>query len=835
MLRQTIDYGIDLGTTNSSIARVDKGKITVFKIEPHKKTIMPSCIHFTKRGQMYVGDLAYSKLFIPNEKNTFAEFKRKIGSDDTDFSSHMGRHYSPEELSAEVLKKLKISVKDDDFSSVVITVPAAFNQVQIEATRRAAEMAGFEYFELLQEPIAASLGYLGDKKNIEGIWLVFDLGGGTFDAALMKMEGGIITVVDHAGDNYLGGKNMDWLIVDEIIIPQVEKEFSIQAIMQDDSRLMELRRAWKPLAETAKIAMSEEVTYIIEPDVPVYFDTEGKGIDIAIKVDRSEFENLISPLIDRTISICRELLERNNLSPSELLTILMVGGPTYIPLLRERVKSELNVNINVSVDPMTIVAQGAALFASTRPIPIVKQKRNYSKVQLTLGYPQTTIEKEVKFAIRIDRERFSGTIPDRVFAEIVREDMSWTSGKIELENNVGLIQLHLIENSVNNFSIELSDNSGNKLECEPNYFSILQGIKISQPPLPHDVGISAIAREFYNKEIMVPIINKGTSLPAVGKGTFTVAKNLRPGNSSDFVKIIVWEGKGKTYPMRNVWVGELVISGDKLSSLLPEGSKVEVTIRMDESRRANVSAYIPYLDESIEKVMDLNKPSSTISAEELTIQINKDQRRINDLLEKMHDMDLFNLRAIKSIKSNLDELDTLIVKGRGDSDRIREVQNRLNELAIKLDEFEGIIKGSQIEKEFDYELDSCKQVVERFGGKTDEQYLSRLIAESQKPEVQKNINRLNDILDKLRELKWKILFSRPEYWVSVLNAINESFEEIQWSDKSKAFSLIDRGGEILASGQFTDEIKRIVLDLWELMPEPDKEKTKKPRTDILHY
>jgi len=835
MPRQNIDYGIDLGTTNSSIARVDNGKLTIFKIEPHKKTIMPSCVHFTKRKQMYVGDLAYNKLFKPNENNTFAEFKRTMGSDDTYDSSHTGKSYSSEELSAEVLKQLKLSVKDEEFSSVVITVPADFDQVQIEATRRAAEMAGFEYFELLQEPIAASLGYLGDKKNIEGNWLVFDLGGGTFDAALVNMEEGIMKVVDHAGDNHLGGKNMDWSIVDEKIIPQLEEEFSIKEIMKDDKRRKELRNAWKPYAEEAKIALSEKTAYIIEPEESIYRDDKGNEIETAIKIDREEFEKLISPMINRAINICKELLEKNKLDSSELMTILMVGGPTYIPLLREKVRNELNENINISIDPLTIVAQGAAIFASTKPIPEEKQKRDFTKIQLTLGYPNTTVEKEITFGIKIDKKKTSCSIPSRIFAEIIRDDKTWTTGKVELENDVGAVQLQLIEDSTNGFSVQLFDGAGNRLECEPNHFSILQGIKISQPPLSHDIGVSAIAREYDNKEIMVPIVKKGTSLPTIGKRIFVVPKNIRPGKSADVLKVIVWEGKGKTYPIRNVWMGKMEISGDMLSSLLPEGSKVEVTIRIDESRTAKVSAYLPYLDETIEQVMDPDYKRSAISADELTNHIDAEKHRIYDLQEKLQDVDQFDNSDIKPIEKGINELRELIEKGRGDPDRSREVQNRLNELAIKLDEIERCIKEPQVETEFNEELERCNQVVDRFGDEKDEQVLSKLRLEAKKSIEQKNINRLNDVLSKVLELKWKILFEQPGYWVSVLNNINEYFEEIQWSDRSKAVSLLDRGSELLASGQFSDEIKRIVLDLWELMPEPDKEKTKEPRTDIPIY
>jgi len=833
MSRQKIDYAIDLGTTNSAIAREDKGRIKTFQIEPFKKTIMPSCVSYSK-SQINVGDLAYNKLFNPKDKNTFSEFKRTMGSDVTYHSERTGKHYTSEELSSEVLRQLKISVKDEVFSSVVITVPADFIQVQIEATRRAAEMAGFEYFELLQEPIAASLAYLNEQKEIKGAWLVFDLGGGTFDAAIVKMEDGIMNVVDHAGDNHLGGKNMDWLIVDEIIIPHLKKNFSIEKVLNDEGLRMDLRKKWKPYAEVAKIELTERSTSVIEPDAPLCNDDDGNDIDTAISIDRSDYESLILPLVIRAISICKELITRNRLSTSDLMSILMVGGPTYIPILRRKVKEEISQNIDVTINPMTVVAEGAAFFASTRPVPVGKQKRDYSRIQLTLAYPDTTAETEVVFGIKIDTEKTTGTIPSKVFAEITRNDKGWTSGRIELKGDVAVLNIDLIENSTNSFSIHLFNEAGDKLEGEPNLVSILQGIKIAQPPLPHDIGVSAVVRSSGNEEEMIPILFKGSPLPIVDKKAFLAPKNLRPGNSSDVMKIIFWEGKGGTVPIRNVYMGEVVISGDMLSSLLPEGSEVEVTIRLDESRRAQVSAYLPYLDETIEGVLDVDYKHSAVPAEELSYHIDEERERLSELRDGEWGTNELGSN-MDTIENDINDLEELNEKGRGDSDRSREVEKRLNELAAKLDKIEKNIKWPQKENELNEDLVSTEQVVDRFGKDGEEQMLLQLKSEVEKVIELKNIKRADYVIEKLQILKYDILFREPGYWISVLSNINESFEEIQWSNRSKARNLVDRGGELLANDQYSDEIRSIVGDLWDLMPDSDEKKTKETRKDIPVY
>ncbi|MCD8290376.1 MAG: Hsp70 family protein, partial [Prevotella sp.] len=226
MARIKIDYGIDLGTTNSAISRMEKGKAVVIRTDCQKE-IMPSCVSFTKRKIVKVGDLAYNDL--KNDKlraskslqkwpsNAYVEFKRGMGTNARYFSSNMGKDFSSEELSAEVLKALKSFVLDENFSSVVVTVPAKFTVNQKTATLEAAKLAGFKRCELLQEPIAAAMAYGLNSDNKNGRWMVFDFGGGTFDAALLAVEDGIIQVLDTEGDNYLGGKDLDYAIVDNII------------------------------------------------------------------------------------------------------------------------------------------------------------------------------------------------------------------------------------------------------------------------------------------------------------------------------------------------------------------------------------------------------------------------------------------------------------------------------------------------------------------------------------------------------------------------------------------------------------------------------------------
>ncbi|MEE1366171.1 MAG: Hsp70 family protein, partial [Muribaculaceae bacterium] len=287
-------FGIDLGTTNSAICKMEGGEPVIKKTDTLKDTL-PSCISFTRKKVIKAGDSAYNDLrqaksqatksWSLGKVNVFIEFKRDMGTDKTSYSSNMDASYSPEQLSAEVLKALKSFIGDETVSAAVITIPAKFKADQIAATKRAALLAGIEHCELLQEPIAASMAYGLSSANKNGQWLVFDFGGGTFDAALIKVEDGIMQVKDTEGDNYLGGKNLDYAVVDDIIIPYLQENFVIDEIMANDANRNILRDAMKFYAEQAKNQLSFKSQADITSQLDEFGeDDEGNEIELDLVV-----------------------------------------------------------------------------------------------------------------------------------------------------------------------------------------------------------------------------------------------------------------------------------------------------------------------------------------------------------------------------------------------------------------------------------------------------------------------------------------------------------------------------------------------------------------------
>lgn len=224
MKRTTIDFGIDLGTTNSAVAVLNDKNVEIIK-NNEGEVLTPSVVWINKKENLYVGKRAKNHIELDPE-NTYAEFKLQMGTDTIFDFKDSGKSFRAEDLSAEILKSLKADVKHmlgEEINAVVITVPAAFELPQIEATNKAAELAGFTNSPLLQEPIAAALAYGFQSKSDKVFWLVYDFGGGTFDAAVMQVKEGEITVVNHMGDNHLGGKLIDWEVVDKIFTPELLK------------------------------------------------------------------------------------------------------------------------------------------------------------------------------------------------------------------------------------------------------------------------------------------------------------------------------------------------------------------------------------------------------------------------------------------------------------------------------------------------------------------------------------------------------------------------------------------------------------------------------------
>lgn len=459
MARLKIDYGIDLGTTNSAICRMEKGEPVVIKTDVLKDT-MPSCVSFTKKKSVKAGDSAFNdmksgklkaaKVGKAGVSNAYVEFKRTMGTNTRYNSSYMDRDYSSEELSAEVLKTLKSFATNEKISSVVITVPAKFTVGQKTATMEAAKMAGFTKCELLQEPIAAAMAYGLSTNEKDGIWMVFDFGGGTFDAALLKVEDGIMQVFDTEGDNYLGGKNLDYAIVDNIIIPYLMQNYELGETIANADKKEVLRDAMKTFAEEAKNQLSFKDHEDIFSDLgELGEDENGEEIELDLTLTQAQVFDVMRPYFQKAVDICKNLLSRNNLEGTQISKLILVGGPTHSPLIRQMLMEQITPNVDTSIDPMTAVATGAALYASTMDAAVDDEEIKVGTVKLDIGYESTSVETTEWVSAKLSAD----SDYSKVYVELERSDKAWSSGKVEIDIIGNVIETNLLESKPNSFAV----------------------------------------------------------------------------------------------------------------------------------------------------------------------------------------------------------------------------------------------------------------------------------------------------------------------------------------------------------------------------------------------
>ena len=584
-----VNFGIDLGTTNSLIAKFDKGQIEVFKNPNGFKETLPSVVGF-RNDRILVGEQA--KTYAERDPQSVAcRFKRKMGTTETFQIKSLKTSKSPIELSAFVLKELKRFVQSGEpVDAAVITIPASFDTVQSNATKEAGKAAGFRAVYLLQEPIAASLAYANKDKSADlknSQWIVYDLGGGTFDVALVKIIEGELTVVDHEGNNYLGGSDFDALIVEKLLVPELNKRGKFADLLpQMKSESGKYNRLWTVLlhkAEEAKVELSTNLS--AEIDLGMIRDLEdenGKAIDTVITITRSEFESLIKEAIDSTAGMMKKILTRNSLQPQDLKFVLMVGGATYTPYVRKRIEELMGIAVNSNIDPTNAIAIGAAYFAGEKELSAnaddAKGGVERRSIRIRMAFNRSSQDLEEVFSARVDGNTAGLTY------RITREDGAFDSGLKKLTSRV-VEDLPLREGAYNFFKFSLFDQQGNAIDTGLDTIQIAQGkYSVAGQMLPEDLSLVKDDLSIGDTELS-RVFAKNTVLPTKAKITVEVGRTIIKDFDAE-IKIIVVEGPSENHSSANKPVGLLRISGKQLSRDLLKGTEIDLSFELSESRES---------------------------------------------------------------------------------------------------------------------------------------------------------------------------------------------------------------------------------------------------------
>jgi len=538
--------GIDLGTTNSSICSFDGEKIHLYK-SPEQHDVTPSAIFIDRRGNKYVGSRAYNSA-AKNPDSAAVLFKRLMGTSTPVKLPAVNLTMTPEECSAEVLRALfgylPEEIRGDGDTGTVITVPAAFNQMQKDSTMAAADAAGLGRVALMQEPVAAVMSVMRQRKN-DGVFVVYDLGGGTLDIAIAESIGGRVNLLAHGGIAMCGGRDFDRILFDNVVKPWLLENFDLPEDLAAHPQFKSLLRMATWAAEKAKIDLSQkEETVVSLPETELGVrDQAGEEIYIDITIDRKRYDTLIAPKVEESIQSARETLEKAGLSPHDVERVVFVGGPTHYKPLRDKVAFELGVAPSTDVNPMTAVAEGAAVFAESIDWESQSRGRKSARgalsaggaLELSFNYIARTPEPKARIVAKLSRA------PAGVEFQIDSLDTGWSSGRVALRDGAS-VELSLTKPGDNTFKVFVFDSNGAPVTLGENKIVIARtAASIDAIPASHSIGIEA-RNKVGGRSVLVNLVKEGDQLPKKGKEIFKAGESLKAGSPGS-LNFKLWEGE----------------------------------------------------------------------------------------------------------------------------------------------------------------------------------------------------------------------------------------------------------------------------------------------------
>ena len=815
-MENTINFGIDLGTTNSAIAKFIKGEVIIFSNpQDYGRNTLPSVVSY-KKDKIIVGNKA--KEFLEKDpKSVVGVFKRKMGTAESFKIKSINESKTPIELSAQVLKELKTFVNTgDNLDAVVLTIPASFDTIQSNATKEAGIQAGFKQVVLLQEPIAASLAYANMKKEREmkdGQWLVYDLGGGTFDVALIQIKDGEMKVLDHEGDNFLGGADFDQMIVEKFVIPKICEEYNFTNL-EDEMKSASgkfnakyyvlLRRA-----EEAKITLSSKTSAEIVVDG--FEDEDGNEIDTEITITRSEFNDLIKSNIDGTIEMIKQILTRNSLKPSDLQFNLMVGGSTYIPYVRSRVEEVLQIPVNCEIDPTTAVAVGAAYYAATKPKELEKTtEKNQTPISIKTSYNKASKEKDELFSARVTGKT------DGLSYRITRQDGGFDSGLKKLTERISE-DLPLVDGAFNFFSFVVYDSQNSIIETDIEPIGINSGFGISGQPIPEDICLEVDDYDNPGKTRLKPIFYKNSILPLRSQAiSFPLNKGLIKGNDEDFIYINVLEGSHLALPEANKGIGFMEIRGTQIKRDIAKGSDIEITISISESRDITISVYLNMADQEFKQTFNPKERHTPV--EFLKEQVEELSEKLDlEIEEATEKEDFETASALSKLKKEMESVsdETEGLTSDDVTDKRYQLEDKKRKIAQEIDSATKNKRIQQVKAHYFETKDECEKMLDENGNDHERKTFNDIVAQESAFFSTNSPLKIQEKSDELHSIISRIRWRTPEFLVGIFKWCRDN--QTRMNDQAQAKSLVDAGVFAIESRNW-ERLAEINSGLLNLLP-----------------
>lgn len=793
--------GIDLGTSNSAIAAYDGRAVSIIT-GSRGEALLPSVVRLDARGNVSVGRRA-QRFLESDPANTRAEFKRLMGSAEALSFAAANRTLLPEELSAHVLSALLADAHDALGRAVraaVISTPALFEVPQNHATTRAGRLAGLEEVVLIQEPVASAIA-AGWSATQQGRWLVFDLGGGTLDVSLLETREGFLRVVDHTGDNFLGGRDFDGALL-EWTLEHLRAETGL-AVSRSDPALRGPLARLKAACEQAKIDLSRQTRVSLVADGLVLPGGDGPR-DFEVEVDRATFEGLVEPLLSRSVRLCLDLLTRQGRGPGDVERVVLVGGPTLTPAVRTRIAETFGGRLAEGIDPMTAVARGAALYAATAGLPAwAAEAPTAVGLPVQLEHPSVTADLAPFVVGRFLTE--GGKPPDAVCLE--RDDGFRTEATPVSAEGSFVTQVELLPHRENRFRLLAQDDRG-PVALRNSELRIIHGVSIADPPLSRTLGVARA------NDTVHCYFEKGTPLPARRTFVHQTAHGIYPGGDEEALRIPVVQGEFFR-AHRNRLIGALAVRGADVKRAVPAGARIEITLSIDRSGQLQARADLPETGQSVEGVVHVAMPAATPDA--LQKELEQTEARVADLRRRARPGD----RAV--LERDFERAAVTLMEARkgleaargGDADAAQRSLRLLLDLNGELDAAEQTVHWPELEAEADESMRNGLSWVTAFGTPAEQQLFQQAMTAAQEGLRAGNAAQVDRQIQTMRTLRHTAFRRDPESPIYVFNWFTSRVSES--SDLKRASELVARGRALLQRRDL-DGLKAVNNELDPLYP-----------------
>lgn len=806
-----MDYvGIDLGTTNSAIASYDGEGVSLYK-SPEQHDVTPSAIFLDRRGNKFVGARAYNNA-ARNPDNAAVLFKRMMGTSTPIRLKAVDKTMTPEECSAEILRTvfgyLPEAMRTGGDTGTVITVPAAFNQMQKDATLTAAETAGIGRVALMQEPVAAVMSVMR-QRNRDGTFLVFDLGGGTLDIAIAQSMKGRVSLLAHGGVEMCGGRDIDRALMDDVVKPWLVDAFDLGEDFAVNPQFKTLVRMATWAAEKAKIELSQADDTVIalsETEIGVR-DRSGEEVYVDIPLDRARLDALIDPILQKAIQSARDTLEQAGISAHDVDRVVFVGGPTQYKPLRDKVAFELGIAASTDVNPMTAVAEGAAIFAESIDWTTESRGRKASRSSLSssgleFAYVARTPDSSAKIVAR----KVGGMVGE---FQIDSLDTGWSSGRQALKDGAS-IDLPLSKPGENMFRVFVFDAGGGPVGI-PNDRIVISRTAASIDAIPASHTISIEVLEGRNgTRGLEPLVRAGDPLPKKGVLKFRAGETLRAG-SPGALNFKLWEGSIREPIEDNIFIGTFRVSGSDFDEgMIATGAEVHCEYEITDAGNIRLDISVPDIGGSFssghnyysrqDAQLDYAQAAGLVAVEaEATID------RLDAIAEHVSD-------------PRIDQIRNRIAKaGAIDVDRAEpeETKEALDEIRAARKDISAL-RRDHLKMIRQVDLDG---IVDSFGGlardlaRPDEAQAFDALARTAQYSIDTNGNDFESHLAELRSKNIIVLWRSDEFIVGRFQWLAQSPE--QFLDHTRYATLIDQGQAALARQDF-DRLREVLIHLDDL-------------------